>query len=91
MTGGVFLLQSRGGELCLLSASRSDTATVPKAKRLLNNYTKIIGFTYSGTTLYICLEQWANFLAITQIGGDERKDVTISTATLSDRNISVKA
>ncbi len=86
LTGGVFLLQSRGGELCLLSASRSDAVTVPKAKILLNNFTKIIGFTYSGTTLYICLEKWANFLAITQIGGDERKDVTISTATQSEYN-----
>ena len=85
-TGGVFLLQSRGGELCLLSAGRSDASTIPKVKRLLNTYTKILGFTYSGTTLYIALEQWANFLTITQIGGNERKDVTISTATQSEYN-----
>jgi len=77
-----FLLQSRGGELYLISQSSDDNyLVIPKIKRLFGVYKKIQTFSYSGTTVYMRLNAWANLLSLTQIAGLTKMNVTISTAT----------
>ena len=79
----VFLLQARAGELLVISCGFGDNNTYisPKIKRLLNTHSKIIGFTFKDSELYMCVATWSHSVILTQICGTTSANVSISETT----------
>jgi hypothetical protein len=79
----VFLLQSRAGELIVISCGHGDGSSlaIPKIKRLLNTYSKIAGFSYSGDSVYMRVFAYSHECILTQIAGSEITNISITSAT----------
>ena len=82
----VYLLQSRAGELIILSCGHGDGATIatPKAKRLLDVYSKIDGIRYNGQTLYLKINPYSHECILTMIAGTWIRPFTIQTTTQTE-------
>lgn len=79
----VYFIQARGGELIILSCGYGDglSYTTPKAKRILNNYTKITGLKYSNSTLYIATAAYSHEIIISQITGNASQNLSVTETT----------
>lgn len=84
----VFLLQSREGELLIISVGYLDdgASAAPKIKRLINVYSKIIGFTYSGTDVYMQVAAYAHQCLFSQLAGNSIASLSITSATQAQYN-----
>lgn len=84
----VFLLQSRAGELLIISVGYLDggAPAVPKIKRLLNVYSKIGGFTYSGTDVYMQVSSDSHQCLFSQLAGSSVVSLRITSATQAQYN-----
>lgn len=70
----VYFIQSRGGELIILTCGHGDSTTlrIPKAKRILNDYTKVLGIRYDTTNgdIYIALDNYSHETIVSKICGN---------------------
>lgn len=68
----VYFMQARAGELIVISAGHgdSDAYVTPKAKRLLNTYSKIADLRYSGSVLYFSLQPYSHEVTLTKMSGN---------------------
>ena len=84
----VFLLQSRAGELIVISCGHGDVTTLetPKIKRLLTTYSKIAGFSYSGSDVYMAVNAYSHECILTQIAGNRITSISITSATQAQYN-----
>lgn len=84
----VFTLQSREGELLLISAGYGDNSTIkaPKILRLCNAYTKVDGCRLSGSDLIFKVASWSHVCIITQIAGNSAATITTTTTTETEYN-----
>lgn len=82
-TENVFMLQSRAGELYIISIGHGDQGILiaPRIKQLLNVYSKIGGFKYSGTDIYIKIMDYSHECILSQICGSEVVNVGFSEIT----------
>ena len=82
----VFLLQSRYGELYLLSVGHDDGSGVvpPLVKRLLNQFSNINAFSYKDGYVYIQIMQYSHECMLTQIAGNTNANITITETTQAD-------
>ena len=84
----VYLLQSRAGELIVLSCGHGDgtTIVIPKAKRLLDTHSKIGGIRYNGQTLYLQINAYSHECILTMIAGTWIQPVNAQTTTQTEFN-----
>ena len=85
--GSVFHLQTRDGELVVLSFSSNDNnIAYPMATRIVDRHKKIVGLKYSETTkdIYVALGLWSNFLSLTQISGNYYGDIQVSPSNYTE-------
>ena len=84
----VFLLQSRAGELLIISCGHGDGTNIvtPKIKRLLDVHSKIGGFTYSGTDIYMQVNAYSHECIFSQLCGNSVCSLTITETTQSVYN-----
>ena len=84
----VFMLQAREGELLIISVGYGDYSTykAPKIKRLLNNYSKIMGFTFKNDAIYMAVGAWSHKVVLTQICGTTSAEISLSATTQEEYN-----
>ena len=84
----VFLLQSRAGELIVISCGHGDGSALvpPKIKRLLTTYSKIAGFSYSEDSVYMAVNAYSHECILTQIAGNGIPSISITSATQAQYN-----
>lgn len=86
-----YVMQSRAGELIIISCGYKDGKTVPttpKAKRILNTYSKIAGLAWFSPSqdLYFCLDGYSHQTVLTRIAGDIVGDTILQEITQSEYN-----
>ena len=87
----VFILQARAGELLIISCGHGDgdNLATPKIKRLLNTYSKIIGFTYlSNGNVIVAVNTFSHECVLTQLAGawSDIANIVITETTQSEYN-----
>ena len=84
----VYFIQARAGELIVLGCGHGDGSAVqiPKAKRLLNTYSKIAGLRYTGQTLYFALSAYSHEVIFTRMAGNMNTDVAYQSVSASEYN-----
>ena len=82
----VYFIQARAGELIVLGCGHGDGSAIqiPKAKRLLNTYSKIAGLRYSGQTLYFALSAYSHEVIFTRMAGNINTDVSYQSVSASE-------
>ena len=87
-TEHVFTLQSREGELLLISTGYGDRATIkaPKILRLCNQYSKILGCRLLGSYLIFKIAAWSHDDIISQIVGNSTQTISYTTTTETEYN-----
>jgi hypothetical protein len=84
----VYLLQARAGELIVLSCGHGDGTVIatPKAKRLLDVYSKIDGIRYNGQTLYLQINAYSHECILTMIAGTWIQPINVQATTQAEYN-----
>ena len=79
----VFFLQSRAGELIVISCGHGDSTALvpPKIKRLLTTHSKIAGFSYIEDSVYMAVNGYSHECILTQIAGNQMANISITSAT----------
>ncbi|MBO7735423.1 MAG: hypothetical protein J6S67_22860, partial [Methanobrevibacter sp.] len=79
----VFMVQARAGELLIISCGHGDSTALasPKIKRLLDVYSKIMGFTVNGSDVYMKVSAYSHEIIFTQLGGSSLASIGITETT----------
>lgn len=86
-TENLYIMLARAGETILINIGTNDNGTMaPKIKRLLNMYSKVMGFTYSGTNLYVKLSSWSHSIYLSQIMGSFNANIVTSECSENEYN-----
>lgn len=83
---GVFLLQSRAGELLVISVGHGDGTNLaaPKIVRLIDTYSKILGFTYNSSgDVFVAVNAYSHECYLTQLAGSDYS-ILVTSSTQSD-------
>ena len=82
----VFMIQARAGELYIVSIGHGDgnNSAKPKIKKLLDVYSKVNGFAWSGSSLYLKISAYSHEVIITQIAGNGNPTLTSTKVTESE-------
>lgn len=84
---GVFLLQSRAGELLVISVGHGDGTNLaaPKIVRLIDTYSKILGFTYNSSgDVFVAVNAYSHECYLTQLAGSDGYSISVTSSTQSD-------
>lgn len=84
---GVFLLQSRAGELLVISVGHGDGTNLaaPKVVRLIDTYSKIQGFTYNSSgDVFVAVNSYSHECYLTQLAGSDDYSISVTSSTQSD-------
>jgi hypothetical protein len=82
----VYFIQARAGEFILLSTGFGDGSayTVPKARRLLDTYSKIAGMKYYQSSIYLSVSAYSHDILFSQITGNVIANISLSEVTKSE-------